>query len=66
MIDSREVMRRLKEAGWVELSRVNGSHHYFKHPDHPERGKVTVIHPARDYARGTLKSMERQTGVKLT
>jgi hypothetical protein len=29
-------------------------------------GIVTVKHPAKDFPVGTLKSMERQSGVKLT
>jgi predicted RNA binding protein YcfA (HicA-like mRNA interferase family) len=64
MIDSKEVIRRLKHAGWVEV-RVRGSHHHFRHPGEPERGIVTVKHPARDFPKGTLKSMERQSGVDL-
>lgn len=64
MIDSKEVIRRLQAAGWVEI-RVRGSHHHFKHPDQPERGIVTVKHPAKDYPKGTLKGMERQSGVTL-
>ena len=62
-MDSREVMRRLEEHGW-RLARVKGSHHHFKHPT--RLGIVTVKHPARDYPIGTLKSIERQSGVKLT
>jgi len=46
MISSREVMRRLKDAGW-EQAYANGSHHYFIHPKQPERGKVTVKHPTK-------------------
>lgn len=60
---SREVIRRLEEQGW-RLACVKGSHHHFKHP--ARRGIVTVKHPARDYPIGTLKSIERQSGVKLT
>jgi len=26
---------------------------------------VTVIHPSRDFAPGTLRSMEKQAGIKL-
>lgn len=61
-MDSREVMRILKEAGWQQVS-VTGSHYHFTHPDKP--GKATVPHPKKDLPLGTLKSIERQTGVKL-
>ena len=64
MISSREVIRRLKDAGW-EQANTNGSHHYFIHPKQPERGKVTVKHPAKDYPIKTLRSMEKQSGVSL-
>lgn len=60
---SREVMRRLETAGW-RLKKVKGSHHHFTHPT--RSGKVTVKHPARDFPIGTLKSIERQSGVSLT
>jgi len=62
-LDSREVIRRLEESGW-RLARVKGSHHHFKHAT--RAGIVTVKHPARDFPIGTLKSIERQSGVKLT
>jgi predicted RNA binding protein YcfA (HicA-like mRNA interferase family) len=62
-MDSREVIRRLGESGW-RLARIKGSHHHFKYPARP--GIVTVKHPARDFPIGTLKSIERQSGVKLT
>ena len=59
----REVIRKLVANGW-RLLRVSGSHHHFKHPTKP--GIVTVPHPAKDFPIGTLKSIERQSGVKLT
>jgi predicted RNA binding protein YcfA (HicA-like mRNA interferase family) len=48
--------------GW-RLKRVTGSHHHFIHPTKP--GLVTVPHPVRDVKPGTLKSIERQSGVRL-
>jgi predicted RNA binding protein YcfA (HicA-like mRNA interferase family) len=60
---SREIIKLLEADGWV-LVHVKGSHHHFKHPTKP--GKVTVKHPARDIPIGTLKSIERQSGLKLT
>lgn len=53
----------LKADGW-ELVHVKGSHHQFKHPTKP--GKVTVPHPRKDFPIGTLKSIEKQSGVTLT
>ena len=60
-MDSRQVIRRLEQDGWV-LSRVKGSHHQFVHPDKP--GLVTVKHPDRDIPVGTLNGIFRQAGWK--
>ena len=60
---SREVLRRLKDDGWTEV-RTKGSHVQLQHPTKP--GTVTVPHPRRDFPIGTLKSIERQSGVRLT
>ena len=60
---SAEIIRRLKDGGW-ELARVKGSHHHFKHPT--KAGIVTVPHPKKDIPIGTIKSIEKQTGVSLT
>ena len=59
---SRDVIKILKAYGW-ELVRVTGDHHQFKHAANP--GKVTVPHPSKDLTIGTLKSIERQSGLKL-
>jgi len=40
-----------------------GSHHQFRHP--VRKGRVTVIHPRKDFDIKTLKSMEKQSGLKL-
>jgi predicted RNA binding protein YcfA (HicA-like mRNA interferase family) len=61
-MDSRTIIKLLKADGWV-LVHTKGSHHQFKHPT--KKGKVTVKHPAKDYPIGTLKSMERQSGLKF-
>jgi predicted RNA binding protein YcfA (HicA-like mRNA interferase family) len=58
-----DVIRKLKKAGWVDAG-VTGSHHHFTHPSVP--GKVTVPHPVKDIRIGTLKSIERQSGVKFS
>lgn len=59
---SREVIKALKADGWEE-STCNGSHHQFKHPDKP--GRVTVKHPDKDVPVATLRSIERQSGLRF-
>ncbi|NOQ64964.1 MAG: addiction module toxin, HicA family [Methyloprofundus sp.] len=58
---SRDIIKRLKRDGWV-LHHVKGDHHQFKHPK--KSAKVTVPHPNKDIAIGTLKSIYRQAGWK--
>jgi predicted RNA binding protein YcfA (HicA-like mRNA interferase family) len=60
---SSEVIRKLKAAG-LELVRVKGDHHHFKHPD--QAGIVTLPHPKKDLPFGTVKAIERASRVKLT
>jgi predicted RNA binding protein YcfA (HicA-like mRNA interferase family) len=62
LMKSREVIKAIEAEGWY-LIRSVGSHHQFRHPDRP--GLVTVPHPNADLAIGTLKSIERQSGVSL-
>jgi predicted RNA binding protein YcfA (HicA-like mRNA interferase family) len=61
-VNSREIIRAIEADGWV-LDRIRGSHHQFKHPSKP--GIVTIAHPQKDVRLGTLRSIERQSGVKL-
>ena len=58
-MDSREVIRRLKNEGW-RLVRTKGSHHQFKHPDKP--GLITVPHPKKDFPVGTVRAIMKQAG----
>ncbi|MCR4378977.1 MAG: type II toxin-antitoxin system HicA family toxin [Rhodospirillales bacterium] len=60
---SLDVLRCLYADGWIEVKQ-RGSHVQLKHPSKP--GRVTVPHPKRDLPMGTLKSIEKQSGVKLT
>jgi len=53
----------LEADGWIRVAQ-KGSHLQLKHPSKP--GRVTVQHPRRDIPKGTLKSIERQSGVSLT
>ena len=61
-MDSRTIIGKLEAAGW-HLVGVKGSHHQFRHPNRPNR--VTVPHPRKDVPIGTIKSIERQSGLKL-
>lgn len=61
-MNSRDVIKALREDGWFEVNQV-GSHKQFKHKI--KKGRVTVPHPKRDIPRGTLKSIEKQAGLKL-
>lgn len=61
-MNSRAVIAALEADGWSEVNRV-GSHAQFKHSTKP--GRVTVPHPKRDLPIGTLRSIEKQAGLKL-
>ena len=51
-----------KQDGWYEVAHV-GSHKQFKHPVKP--GRVSVPHLVRDIPIGTLRSIEKQAGIRL-
>jgi predicted RNA binding protein YcfA (HicA-like mRNA interferase family) len=59
---SAEVIRKLEADGWKEV-RQKGSHKQFRHPGKP--GTVTVPHPGSEMGIATLKSIKRQSGVRL-
>lgn len=59
---SRDVMRLLQRDGWQQ-TRVSGDHHIFRHPVKP--GLVIAPHPVQDIPIGTLRSIERQSGLTL-
>ena len=61
-VNSRDVIKILEAGGWFEVAQ-RGSHRQFKHGT--RAGRVTVPHPKRDLPVGTLKSIERQSGLKL-
>jgi len=61
-MDSREIIRRLEAGGWDRVGQ-RGSHVQFKHPKKP--GRVTVPDPEKDIPAKTLKSIERQSGVRF-
>lgn len=57
---SREIIKRLKEDGWV-LKNVKGDHYQFVHPTKP--GKVTVTHPVKDVPSKTYHNILKQAGL---
>ncbi|MDO1560439.1 type II toxin-antitoxin system HicA family toxin [Brevundimonas sp. 2R-24] len=61
-MDSKTVIKALERDGWVRVGQT-GSHIQFKHPAKP--GRVTVSHPRKDIPVGTLRSIEKQSGLTL-
>jgi predicted RNA binding protein YcfA (HicA-like mRNA interferase family) len=61
-LGSREIIQKIEADGWY-LVDISGSHRQFRHPTKP--GRVTVKHPAKDLPVGTVKSIERQAGLRL-
>lgn len=61
-VKSAQIIKELKKAGWTCV-RQKGSHRQFQHPSRP--GTVTVPHPKSDMGVGTIKSIEKQSGIKL-
>jgi len=61
-VSSREVIQAIEADGWAEVGQ-DGSHKQFRHPT--KKGRVTVPHPRKELAIGTIKSIERQAGVRL-
>lgn len=53
-MSSLEVIKILNADGWYKVKQ-KGSHVHFRHP--PKLGKVTVPHPYKDLAPGTLKNI---------
>ena len=60
---SGALMKLIKEEGW-QLARIRGSHHHYKHPS--RSGLVTVPHPKKDIPIGTVKSILKQAGIKIS
>lgn len=61
-MNGREVIRRLQEAGF-EVARIRGSHHIMKKEG--VRPFPVPVHGNRDLPIGTLRSIERLSGVRL-
>ncbi len=60
-MNSRDIIKSLTDDGWREIAQ-KGSHKQFKHPT--KKGRVTVPYPKRDFPKGTVKSIEKQSGAK--
>lgn len=60
-MQSREVIKRLIDDGWVNVKGGDGSHRQFKHPT--KKGRVTVPDPQKDVPLGTLRSIWKQAGL---
>lgn len=61
-LSSRNVLRTLRANGFKK-DRQRGSHIQMWNPE--SKRLVTVPHPKKDLPTGTIKSIERQSGVKL-
>jgi predicted RNA binding protein YcfA (HicA-like mRNA interferase family) len=61
-MDSRKIIKILEKDGWYRADQA-GSHIQFRHPT--KKGRVTLPHPKKDIPVGTLRSIERQSGIKL-
>lgn len=58
---SREVKKKLRKAGCTEKS-GKGSHTKVQCPPN----KSTVVPRNKDFSRGTLKAIEKQSGVRMS
>jgi len=61
-IDGKAVIKQLKEIGWVHVS-THGSHHKMKKVGMPPL--IVPVHGKKDLKPGTLRNIERVTGIKL-
>ena len=60
---AREIIKAIEADGW-RLARTTGGHHHYRHPDKP--GLVTVpMHGSADVKLAVLRSIEKQSGLKL-
>lgn len=59
LTNSRDIIRRLMQDGWV-LDRVRGSHHIFKRKGN--RDQITLQHPEKDLGVGLVLKIYRIAG----
>lgn len=61
-MDSKDAIKLIEADGWFEVAQ-KGSHKQFKHPSKP--GRVTIPAQRKDIPIGTLRSIEKQGGIRL-
>ncbi|CAN2039129.1 mRNA interferase HicA [Candidatus Magnetomoraceae bacterium gMMP-15] len=61
-MNSKQVIKLLKKDEWFHV-RTTGDHWHFRHSQ--KQGIVTVPHPKKDLPIGTLKSIQKQSGIKF-
>jgi len=61
-MDSRAIIKLIEKDGWFKVAQ-SGSHIQFRHPS--KKGRVTIPYPTKDIPIGTLRSIERQSGIKF-
>ncbi|CAN2048914.1 mRNA interferase HicA [Candidatus Magnetomoraceae bacterium gMMP-1] len=61
-MNSKQVIKLLKKDEWFHV-RTTGYHWHFRHSQ--KQGIVTVPHPKKDLPIGTLKSIQKQSGIKF-
>lgn len=61
-MDGKSIIKQLKQEGWQHVS-TQGSHYKLKKSGFPPI--VVPVHGKKDLRPGTLRNIERATGVKL-
>lgn len=57
----KDLIKDLEKDGW-RVTRIDGSHHIMKHPDHP--GMLVIPLHNKDLKPGTLTHILKQAGLK--
>jgi predicted RNA binding protein YcfA (HicA-like mRNA interferase family) len=60
-VSGKDVVKKLQEEGWI-IKRQKGSH---VHMTNGTLNTTVPVHGNKDLPKGTVKAIERQTGVKL-
>ena len=61
-MSGKELVKRLKKAGWTE-ERISGSHHIMAKPGY--RPVPIPVHGTKDLPKGLLSAILRQTDLEL-
>lgn len=61
-MSGRELVKRLKKAGWT-VERISGSHHIMAKPGY--RAVPVPVHGKKDLPKGLLAAILRQTNLEL-